>query len=150
VSAGEEKHVTWDRSHPLHDPVRARSDIGRALPFGAAVPEQIPVRPLGVDLHAPPTLVLSVVPFQEIGVELGHATVAGQLAGAGSSLERAGEDPGERPPPEPRSQAARLSLAVRSQREIGAARVLTGEAPGRLAVTGQMEDRKRGRRWQRT
>src|SRR5262249_11595876 len=106
VSAREEEHVTAHRSASRHDPIRTGSYLGRALAARAAVPEQIPVRPLGVHLRAPPTLVPSVVPFQEIGVDFGHLAVASQLAGAGSSLERAGEDPDEGSASEACSQPA--------------------------------------------
>src|SRR5215475_9267833 len=50
VPAGEEEDVAGDRAHALHDPIRARADLRRALAIGAAIAKEIPVRSLGVDL----------------------------------------------------------------------------------------------------
>ena len=64
MPARKEQHVPPDCAHPAYHPVGPRSDLVRRLPSRAAVAEQLPVRALGADVGAGPTLIRAVVPFE--------------------------------------------------------------------------------------
>src|SRR5262245_21164451 len=143
VPAREEQHVARERADALHDAVGAGPDLRRRLAAGAAVDEDQPIGPLGVDLGAGAPLVAAVVPLDQIGIDLGLGPEARQLAGARRAHERAREHLDEGHPAQPLAEAAGVALAALGQRKVGAARVLSRDGPGRLAVSREMGDRKR-------
>ena len=70
------------------------------------------------------TLVFTVVPLEQIAIDLGRGSEAGQLAGAGSALQWAGEDLGKGEALQPLAEPSRVAFAAFGQREIGKSRVL--------------------------
>jgi hypothetical protein len=78
----------------------------------AAVAEQLPVRALRVDLGRAAALILAVVPFDQIGVDFGHGTKAGQIAGADRALQGTGEDLGKGQSPQPLAEGAGVAFAA--------------------------------------
>src|SRR5215813_3298774 len=142
VAAREDQHVSIDGTHLRHHSVGAGPDLRGGLAAGAAVAEEVPVRALGVDVLARAPFVAPVVPLEEIRVDLGQIAEAGSLAGVGRALERAGEDPSEVASLETTAQRVGLALARLGQRQIGQARVLAGQGPGRFTVPGKIENRQ--------
>src|SRR6516162_2496396 len=94
--AGKQQHVSLDRAEPAHSAVSPGGDLGRRFPARAAVAEQVPVGALSADLGRPASLVLAVIPFQEIAIDFGDAPKAGQLACPAGALQGTGKDLGER------------------------------------------------------
>src|SRR4029078_10679336 len=89
VSTGKQQHVSFpDCSHPPNHPVGPLSNLVRGLPVGAAVAEQMPVRTLSVDFRAGATFVSAIVPFAQVGIDLGCRTERRQLARSDSPLYR--------------------------------------------------------------
>src|SRR2546428_3684793 len=80
VAARKEQHVPLDGSHPAYHPVGPRSHLVRRLPARAAVAEQLPVRALGLNLGAGATFIHAIVPFHEIGLDVGRRAEARHLA----------------------------------------------------------------------
>src|SRR5215470_5018403 len=142
VAAREDQDVSVDGAHLRHHPVGAGPDLRGELAARAAVAEEIPVRALGVDVLARAALVAPVVPLEQIRVDLRQIAEAGPLAGVGGALERAGEDPSEVASLETTAQRVGLALACLGQGQIGQARMLAGEGPGRLTVPGKIENRQ--------
>src|SRR5215470_12612911 len=118
VAAREDQHVSVDGAHLRHYSVGAGPDLRGGLAARATVAEEVPVRALG------------------------QIAEAGPLAGVGRALERAGEDPSEVASLETTAQRVGLALTCLGQWQIGQARVLAGEGPGRLTVPGEIEDGK--------
>src|SRR5215467_3475246 len=142
VAAREDQHVAVDGAHLRHHAVGPGPDLRGRLAVGAAVAEEVPVRALGVDVLARAPFVAPVVPLEQICIDLGQIAEAGPLAGVGRALKRAGEDPGELASLEATAQRVGLALACLGQGQVGQARVLAGQSPGRLTVPGKIEDGK--------
>jgi len=99
----------------------------------------LPIRPFGQDFGGAATLVIAVIPFGEIGIDFGGRTKAGEFASPHRALRRAGQDLGKNHSVQPRRERPRLALAILGQGQIGAAGVLTREAPGGFAVPPEIE-----------
>src|SRR5262249_3473314 len=80
VPAREEQSVPVDFPRPAYHAVGPRSDQVWRLPPGAAVPEQLPIGALGVDLGARAAFVRPVIPFTKIRIDFSRRAEAGQLA----------------------------------------------------------------------
>src|SRR5262245_6116899 len=97
----------------------ARHDLSRRFPFGAAVAEQLPVVALGPNFGRPASLILAVVPFQQIAIDFGDAPKAGQSTCPAGALQRAGEDIGERQSFQALLKPGGVALAALGERQIG-------------------------------
>src|SRR5208283_1419843 len=107
----------------------------------AAIAEQFPPGALGEDLSSAQTLVLTIVPFEQVAIDFGLGAKASQLACAARSLQWTGEYVGEGPSSELVTEAAGVALSALSQWQIGKPSMLAREAPRSLAVP---RDVKRG------
>ena len=94
---------------------------------------------LCADLGRGPSLIRTVVPFQQVGIGSTSITEPGQLAGPSSPPERADKDSFKRLSLEPLPQAAGIGFPMRRQRDIGPARMLLRDRPRRLAVPCQVD-----------
>src|SRR5262250_1299360 len=142
VSAREEQGVPLDRPDPQYHAVGPSADLRGRLPFRAAVAEQLPVGTLRVNLGAGPAFVRAVVPLPEVGLDLRRGTEARQLARSDRPLQRAREDRGELHALEPLSQSDGFGFSLRGERQVGHARVLMRDGPGRLPVPRKVHNRK--------
>jgi hypothetical protein len=79
--------------------------------------------------------VLSIVPLQQVWVNF-SCSKSSQLTGSSSTLQRAGKNFGEGQPLQPFAESRGVSLTVRSEWEIGEARVLAGTSPSSIAMPG--------------
>src|SRR6266700_3825310 len=91
-----------------------------------------------MNLHRSETFVFAVVPFDQIWIDFGCAAEAGQFAGASGALQRTRQDLREVQSGEPFAKPAGIAFATLGQRQIGKPRMLTGKAPGGLAVARQI------------
>src|ERR1700730_5407973 len=143
MRAGEHQDVTPDRADPVDDAVGPCSSLVRSLPTGAAVAEQKPIRTFPQDLDSPAAFILAIVPLDQLRIGFGLLAETCQLARPDGALQRAGEDLGKAQPAQPRPERPGIGFATFGQRQIGSAGMLARQAPGGLAVPGQIDDRKR-------
>src|SRR5215510_8096536 len=142
MPAGKQQHVPLHGTQATHDTIGPRRGLGWRFPSWAAVAEQFPVGALRPDLGGAASLILAVVPFDQLTIHFSHGPEAGQRAGPGGALQGTGIDLGERQAAQPCPELAGVALAALSQWQVGQSRVLAREAPGRLAVPGQINDRQ--------
>ena len=142
MAAGKKQHVALEGSHPAQHAVSPRAYLVRRFTSGATVAEQLPIRALSIDLGRASALVLAVVPFDQIAIHFGDGPEAGQLTGPCRALQGARKHLREIQSDQSFPERAGVLLAVLRQRQIGKPRMLTGEAPRRFAVSGQVSDRK--------
>ena len=104
------------------------------LATGRPVPEYHPVWPAGPNVGRPKPLVFPVVPFPEVGVDLGGRPEPGQLACPPGPDRRAGPDSGEVDAGQPGGQLAGGILALGVERQIGRRREVADMAQRRGAI----------------
>src|SRR5437870_656727 len=142
MRARKDQHITLDSAHAFHHAVCPRADLVRRFSSGAAIAKQLPVRALPVDVSGKATLILAIVPFEQVTVDFSHCSKAGQLAGSSGTLQRAGKYLGESHSTQPFLKPAGIALATFCERQVGKARVLARERPRGFPVPGQVNDRK--------
>src|SRR5438309_8915373 len=143
MTARKHEDVAAEGTHTADDAIGSYADLVRSFPARATVAEQMPIRALPEDLGGAPAFILAIVPFCQIRIELGLAVEPRELAGADRALQGACEDLGKSQPAQPLSEGPGIAFAALGQGQIGAAGVLARQAPGGLAVPGQIDYRKR-------
>lgn len=134
MGVGHAGHVTRLGSDPGDDPIDPGPDVGRSLTVGCAVVEEVPAGPLLPDIDRPSSLVGAVVPLEQVGIDLDGLLEPGELTGPAGPGERARQDQREGIGSKARPLNNDLLLAFGQEREVGAAGVPTGPAPGGVAV----------------
>src|SRR6516225_5243944 len=85
---------------------------------------------------------MTVVPFDQVGINFSHGSKASQFAGASCALQGTDKHPGECQPcqsfPEPPSRP----LTVFGERQVGESGVLAGQTPRSFPVASKVDDRK--------
>src|SRR4030095_4332626 len=142
MPAGEKQHVTLDTAHPFQRAVRRRANLFWRFPSGSAIPKQLQIRALLVNISGKATLILAIVPFEQVPVDFSHSSKAGQFAGPGGTLQRAGKHLCESYSTQPFLEPARITLATFCQRQVGKSRVLARERPGGFPVPGEVNNRQ--------
>ncbi len=95
MAARKKQYIRAECAHPSHHRVSPRRHLFRRFAAGAAVTEQLPIRALGMDLGRGQTLILAVIPFDEIAIDLRDVPKSREFAGATRALQRARKHPGE-------------------------------------------------------
>jgi hypothetical protein len=116
----------------------ARGDLLRRFAVQGAVAEQLPTRPVFQDVAGKRPLPAAVVPFDEVGIDLGDCSTAGQFTRLRGTLQGTGEHADKGEPSQSLTQLARMLFAAFIQRQVGSTRVLVGVRPGRIAVPGEV------------
>src|SRR5262245_29221654 len=129
VAMGEESNVARRGVNPGDDLVYSRPDLVRALAARTAVPEDHPPRSLQMDLLGGESLVITVVPFLQVGLERRARAEARQLTGFPRSTEGARQDELERLLDQNWTQTPRERPTVLGERNIGRSGVLPAQAP---------------------
>src|SRR5262249_27897298 len=124
----------------VHDTISPGRGLGRRFPSWATVAKQFPVGALRPDLGGAAPLILAVVPFNQIAINFGLSPEAGPLTCPGRALQGTGIHLCERQAAQSFPELAGVTLAALGQRQVGQSRMLAREAPGRLAVPGQVND----------
>src|SRR5215469_4199246 len=96
MPAGKEQHVPLDGPHSAYHAVGPDTNLFRGFPSRTTIAEQLPVRALGVDFSGAAALVISVIPFQQVAINLGNAPEASEFACPGRAHQRTGVYLGER------------------------------------------------------
>jgi hypothetical protein len=120
----KEENIALNRAQPTHYAVGPGPDLIRRFSSRAAVAEQLPVGAILENLDGTATLILAVVPFQQIAIDRGLGPEAGQLAGPGGALQGTGEDQSEPQPLQPLSETAGVTLTTIGQGQVGQSRML--------------------------
>src|SRR5262249_30072386 len=151
-AGGEDaQHVAMTEDHDgaLHRPQAGDHPVGTGahrldrLAARTAVAEEILAWTRLANVGRASPLVLALLPLLQVGIDLGLAAEAGQLARPPGPREQAHQNPGERDPLEPLAEAQGIVLAARGERDVYPTGMLTGECPGGLAMPRQIYLRKR-------
>jgi hypothetical protein len=110
MCARENQHVALDDAHMLHHPIGTRANLAWRFPSRAAIAKQLPIRALVVDVSRKTTLVLPIVPSEQVPVDFSHSSEAGQLARSDGTLQRTGKHPSESQSPQPFRKPARMTI----------------------------------------
>src|SRR5579871_931536 len=98
MSMREDQRVAVDGAQPGNHPVRPRRDVAGTFAARAAVAKQPPARPFLANFHTPTSLVVAVVPLEEVGIRLRDRPEAGKFAGSHRPARGAREDADEATP----------------------------------------------------
>src|SRR5579862_9999148 len=139
MPAGKDQDVAIERPKPRHDLIDPLGDLQDGLAAGTPVAEQFPVGALSMDVCERPSLVITVIPFEQPGVEHGLSGKSGELTGPQRPPQRTRQHVIELQVFEPRTQRTSLVLAPGRERKISAPGVLTRDTPGGLSVPDQMD-----------
>jgi hypothetical protein len=142
VAARKKEHSRSGGSHPGQYEVSPHAHLVRRFTARATVAEQLPLRSRSKDLVCAETLVLTVVPFDQIAIDFGNCPEPGQLTCPYRALQWARKHLPEIQSSQSFSQCAGVLLAALRQWKIGKPRMLTRQAPRGLAVPGQINNRK--------
>src|SRR6266576_1868257 len=142
VAARKKEHSRSGGSHPGQYAVSPRTHLVRRFTARATVAEQLPLRPRSKDLVRAETLVLTVVPFDQIAIDFGNCPEPRQLTCPCGALQWARKNLSEIQSSQSFSERAGVLLAALRQWKIGKPRMLTRQAPRGLAVPGQVNNRK--------
>src|ERR1700761_1019242 len=96
--------------------------------------EDLPVGVCFMDRFGGDALIVSVVPFDEVGIDHGLITEPGDCTGVSRALHRACQDRREMVGRQHGPQGGGDTPPVLGQRNIGRARMLPAQTPGRLAM----------------
>src|SRR5262245_44781186 len=112
VGAREYGQVSLQGSHSADDPVGSDAHLIRGFSARATVAEQLPIRALRVDLGGAATFILAIIPFSQIGIDLGHTAEAGEFGGPPRALRRTGQYLGQERSAQPLTESAGLPFAM--------------------------------------
>src|SRR5262245_31374991 len=136
VTVPEYEHVAIGGPDPFDHSVHPGSRRGHRLAARQGAGPYRPAGYLALNVGRGPALVVAVAQLAQVGHQL-RLVESGQLRGAASAAQRAGQDQREHPAREREAQLAGLTLPCLGQWEIGATRMPAGSAPFGLAVANQ-------------
>src|ERR1700733_16332018 len=93
MTAGKYDRLVIRCAKATNDAVGSGADIGWLLAVRASVAEEEPAGSLAEDFAALAPLVVAVIPFEQVGIELGGVAEPGERASAGRTLKGTGENP---------------------------------------------------------
>ena len=135
VSMREQRYVASLRPQPAYHSIDACTNLFRCLATRASMAEDEPARRDLVDLLGRQSLVLAVVPFNEVRVDNRLVPETRQLAGFSCALHRTAQNELKPSLSENRSHPLRMPAAIVGQRDVCRPGVLPGEAPYCFAVS---------------
>ena len=83
MPAGKEQHIPRDGPHSAHHVVGPDTNLLRGFSSRTTIPEQLPVGALGVNFNSAAALVITVIPLQQVAIDLGNVPKASQFACSG-------------------------------------------------------------------
>jgi hypothetical protein len=134
--------IPGDCAHAAHYTISSSCDPLWRFTARTAIAEQLPVGAFLQDVNRQAAFVLTVVPFDENAIDLGHRSEAGQLTCPPGTLQGTGEYLRECQSPKTLPQPLCIALPALGKRQIGVACVLAGNRPGCFAVSGQISNLK--------
>ena len=139
----EKGDVAAQRAKARDQAVRPLAGLRGRFPVRAAVPKDVPARPLVANVDRSAPFVVAVAPFREVRLDFGGGPQPGQLARSPCALERADQHRGEFDVRESLAQFPRFDFSLRGERDIGAAGVPGRERPFGFSVTDEVEAQQR-------
>src|SRR4030095_8967161 len=118
MSARKKQHISRHSAHAPHHPIRSGRGFGWRFPSRSAVAEQFPVRALPMNVGTIATLVIAIVPFDQVAVDFSDSSKASQLARAPGTLQRAGKYLRKSQSTQPFLESSRIALATFCQRQV--------------------------------
>jgi hypothetical protein len=95
MAARKEQNISLDGTRASNDAVGPCTNLRWHFTSRATVAKQFPVWPLLEDVFRAAALILAVVPLDQVVIDFGHTREAGQFAGPGGALQRAGKYSGK-------------------------------------------------------
>src|SRR5262245_11145510 len=89
MPARKKQHVTGHRTHATYYAIGPHRGFSWRFSARATVAKQFPIRVPPVDVSTTATLVIPIVPFDQIPVYVGDSSKASQLTRASGPLQRA-------------------------------------------------------------
>jgi hypothetical protein len=120
----KKENIALNRAQPTHHAVGPGPDLIRRFSSRAAVAEQLPIGAILENLDRTATLILAVVPFQQIVIDRGLGSETSQLAGPGGALQGTGEDLRQPQSLQPLPETAGVALTTFGKRQVGQSRML--------------------------
>ena len=80
MTARKQQHITGHVAHSNDHSIGTCGDLQWRLAAGAAVEKQLPTRAFGHDFRRASTFKLTIIPFDEVGIDLGDVSISGQRA----------------------------------------------------------------------
>lgn len=139
LAVREERYVAAESAQMVDESIAACRYRRGQLTERTAVREYIPIGAFSADIDGSEALVSAVIPLDEIRFDNRLRTQTRQLARATRALSRTHQDRSEFDARQAHTQFARLSFAVRGQRNIRGAGMLPGKRPLRFTVTNKIE-----------
>src|ERR1700678_2070623 len=93
MAAGKHNRLVIRCAKAPNDAIGAGADLAWLLAVRAPVSEQEPAGSVRKDFAGLAPLVVAVVPFEQVGIDLGGVAEPGERAGAGRTLKGTGENP---------------------------------------------------------
>jgi hypothetical protein len=119
MPAGKQQHVAIDPTDTGNHPICPYANVFWRFTPRASIEKQKPIWTLFVNVNSTAPLILTIVPFDQVLINLSDSPEARQLARPRCSLQGAGKDLGETDPSQTFPQGASISLATLGQRQVG-------------------------------
>src|SRR5213079_122975 len=139
MPARKNQHVAFDGPDATENTIGASANLFRRFSVGTTVAKQLPVGSLRVNLDGSKTFIIAVVPFDQIGIDLGCRAEARWFTRSNGALQRTGEHFGENQSSQALPQPLGVEFAATGQRQIGKPRMLARDAPGGFAMARQID-----------
>ena len=82
MPAGEKQHISRHLAYATHHAISPRRGLCWRFPSWSAVAKQFPVGALGPNLGGAASLIFTIVPFDQIRVDLSYISKTSQLTSA--------------------------------------------------------------------
>ena len=135
----KKRDVAVQRVQACDQPVYPNANISRHFAAGTAIAPRIPFWMRLPDVLGEQSFVVAEIPFRQIRLNFTGFSEAGQLAGLSCSQARADQNVRKRNVRQSWQQSAGFGLAVGGQCNVGAPCVLSGERPGSLTVSNEVD-----------
>lgn len=138
VPARKYQHVAGHCPHAGEHPIRASAHLRRTFPARATVPKELPAWCLGVNVNRLASLVFTVIPFDQVRVDLGSSAESRQFASMSGAFQWTGKYFGELEIGKALADAASFLFALLRERQIGKTGVLASPAPGCFTMADEI------------
>src|SRR4029077_13471474 len=144
MAARQHDRLVISCAKAANDAIGAGADLRWLLTVRAPVAEQEPAGSVRKDFAGRATLVVAVVPFEQVGINFGGVAEPSECAGASRTLKGAGENPIKLQSLKALAEPSGLAFALFCERNIRASRMLAACAPFGFAMADEIDARKHG------
>src|SRR5580658_2738142 len=144
MAAGKHDRLVIRCAKAANDAIGAGADLRWLLAVRAPVAEQEPAGSVRKDFAGLATLVVAVVPFEQVGIKLGGVAEPSERTGASRTLKGTGENPIKLKSLKTLVEPSGLAFALFRERNICASSMLAACAPFGFAMADEIDARKHG------